>query len=90
MNNKGIGFFAGIIVGMLLLAFGVYIFAPKVIPETPCVIDSNCEMQKVCCTWRCDSKNLDWWKCPKKLCEILNDSKPDSCECQNFKCKTVE
>ncbi|MCD6575961.1 MAG: hypothetical protein J7K73_02260 [Nanoarchaeota archaeon] len=82
-------FFAGVIVGVIIVVAAVYIFAPEFIPNTPCLLDSNCHMQKVCCTWRCDSKDLSWWKCPDELCEFLNKTeKPDlNCGCENFKCK---
>ncbi len=44
-------------------------------------------MQKVCCTWRCDSKDMSGWKCPDQLCEVLGEKEPKAkCDCQNFKC----
>jgi len=77
-----------IIVIVVLLILGVYIFGPNVIPSTPCIANFNCHVQKVCCTYRCDSTDMGWWQCPDKLCSFLNETQPaKTCGCKSFKCQ---
>jgi len=94
MNTKGLfefvgGLAFGIILGAIALVIVIYLFTPHIIPKSPCLIASNCKPQRICCTWRCDSKDMTWWKCPDKVCDYIGNEKPASCACENFKCAAV-
>ena len=92
MNGKGFfGFFGGMLFGVIvfviLILVAAYVFGPGLIPETPCVLDTNCDVQKVCCTWRCDSKDFTFWKCPDQLCRLIGAEEPtEKCKCLDFNC----
>jgi hypothetical protein len=84
------GAFIAIILVVCVIGVGIYIFGPKYLPSSPCLLNSNCEPQKLCCTWRCDSTEIDWWNCPDSVCELLGEPLHNpqvDCECEDLRCK---
>ena len=84
----GGAFIAVIVVAVILLVLA-YIFGPNYIPNSPCLLDSHCKPQKLCCTWRCDSTELSWWTCTDSLCNLLGKPVENpglTCGCRNLRC----
>jgi len=82
------GAFIAVIIAVVIIGILTYIFAPNFLPGSPCLFDSHCSPQKLCCTWRCDSTELKWWKCPDSLCSFLGAQEESNltCGCNNLRC----
>ncbi|MDD5182456.1 MAG: hypothetical protein PHC66_04820 [Candidatus Nanoarchaeia archaeon] len=86
------GAFIAVVLVVIIIGILVFVFGPNFIPNTPCLLDSHCQPQKVCCTWRCDSTPMEKWTCPDTLCDMLGKSNEDPglvCGCRNLKCEDV-
>jgi len=82
------GAFIAVMVAVVIISILAYIFVPNVLPSSPCIFDSQCQPHKVCCTWRCDSAEIKWWKCPDRLCSFLGTEEVLNltCGCNILKC----